>query len=313
MNELDNRPSDMARAAWLYYTEELTQSEIAKKLSVSRSTVIRLLQRAKESGIVQISIGVSSTTFEYERDLEKKFNLAKVRIVPEALDGLMQRRWLGQAGAEILAELAQDGSTMAVSWGSTLQCLADSMTGDIKRQGMKIVALNGGLHNASRGTNPHEVAEHLGQVFGASTRALYAPVYVRNETTASGLYNDPGLIEALDMARKSDLVVYSLGTIAPEATIIKLGYINAEEREFLVRRGAVGEIAGRWVDKNGLPIKLPETINPIGIRLDELQRIPNRLTVAGGREKTQAIRAILNGRLTTHLVTDEYTAQVLLS
>ena len=95
--------------------------------------------------------------------------------------------------------------------------------------------------------------------------------------------------------------------------VIKLGYINAKERDFLVRQGAVGEIAGRWIDTNGLPIKLPETINPIGISLGELQRIPNRLTVAGGREKTQAIRAILNGRLTTHLVTDEYTAQELLS
>ena len=57
---------------------------------------------------------------------------------------------------------------------------------------MQIVALIGGLHNADKGTNPYEVAELVGQFFGAPARALYAPVYVRNAETAAGLVSDPG-------------------------------------------------------------------------------------------------------------------------
>ena len=108
MKELDKKHTDPARAAWLYYIEEFTQSQIAEKLGVSRSTVIRLLQRAKESGLVTISLGVSQETFRLERDLEKLFGLRTVRIVPEADDTETQRRWLGQVAAGTLQEMARE-------------------------------------------------------------------------------------------------------------------------------------------------------------------------------------------------------------
>lgn len=312
MNDFEKKSSEMARAAWLYYAEELTQNQIAEKLNVSRSTVIRMIQRAREIGLVKISIGVPSDTFELERDLENLFGLLKVRLVPEAVNDQMQRRWLGQAAAEMLIELVKDDYTIALSWGSTMQSMADSLQGSTTHRGMMTVALNGGLHNASRGTNPHEVAEQVGQFFGATSHSLYAPVYVRNEATAAGLYRDPGVQEALNLARNASLVVFSFGGIQESATMLKLGYVTPEERDFLLRNGAVGEIAGRWIDRDGATVRTPGTIHPIGITVDELRRIPERMAVAGGAEKLNAIRAGLKGGLVTHFVSDERTALNLL-
>ena len=313
MNDFDKKSSEMARAAWLYYTEELTQSQIADRLGVSRSTVIRLLQKAKQSGLVTITLGVSTDTFEVERDLEKRFNLKKVRIVPEAMDEVMQRRWIGQVAGETLTELARDGSTITVSWGSTLQFMADSLTGDPGRKDMRIVALMGGLQKAIRGTNPHEVAEQLGQYFRAPATALYAPIYVRDAATAQGLVAEPGLQAALDLSRKASLAVFSLGGMDSSATMLKLGYVNAEEERFLREHGAVGELASRWIDRDGKAVPLPPTINPISISLDDMRCIPERLLVAGGQTKTGIIRACLKGGFATHLVTDEGVAAALLA
>ena len=312
MNDFERKSNAMARAAWLYYGEELTQSQIAEKLNVSRSTVIRLIQSAREIGLVKITIGVASDTFELERDLENRYGLKMVRLVPEAVDEQMQRRWLGQAAAEMLIELARDDSTIALSWGSTMQAMADSLQGSAAHKGMLTVALNGGLHNASRGTNPHEVAEQVGQFFGATSHSLYAPVYVRNEATAAGLYRDSGVQQALNLARNATLVVFSFGGIQASATMLKLGYVTPDEREFLLRNGAVGEIAGRWIDRDGATVRMPPTIHPIGITVEELKRIPERMAVAGGAEKLNAIRAALKGGLATHFVSDERTALDLL-
>ena len=312
MNDFERKSNAMARAAWLYYGEELTQSQIAEKLNVSRSTVIRLIQSAREIGLVKITIGVASDTFELERDLENRYGLKMVRLVPEAVDEQMQRRWLGQAAAEMLIELAWDDSTIALSWGSTMQAMADSLQGSAAHKGMLTVALNGGLHNASRGTNPHEVAEQVGQFFGATSHSLYAPVYVRNEATAAGLYRDNGVQQALNLARNATLVVFSFGGIQASATMLKLGYVTPDEREFLLRNGAVGEIAGRWIDRDGATVRMPPTIHPIGITVEELKRIPERMAVAGGAEKLNAIRAGLKGGLVTHFVSDERTALDLL-
>ncbi|MBP9182276.1 MAG: sugar-binding transcriptional regulator [Fuscovulum sp.] len=313
MKDLDKKSTDTARAAWLYYIEEFTQSQIAEKLGVSRSTVIRLLQRAKESGLVTISLGVSQDTFRMERDLERRFGLKTVRIVPEAEDSETQRRWLGQVAAGTLQEMARENSILAVSWGRTLRAMADSLHGEVSVPGMKTVALIGGLHNAARGTNPYEVAEIVGQFFNAPARALYAPVYVRNAETAAGLISDPGLSEALDMARRASLVTFSVGSLNEKATMLQLGYVNATEKELLQRRGAVGDIACRWIDADGKPVELPPTIHPIGISLTDLKNIPERLLVAGGQSKAAVIRACLRGGYATHLITDEGVASILLS
>ncbi len=312
MSDYEKKSNEMARAAWLYYGEELTQGQVAEKLNVSRSTVIRMIQRAKETGLVKITIGVASDTFEMERDLENRYGLQKVRLVPEAVNDQMQRRWLGQAAAEMLIDLARDDMTIALSWGSTMQAMADQLRGSSAHHGMMTVALNGGLHNASRGTNPHEVAELVGQFFSATSHSLYAPVYVRNEATAAGLYRDQGVQEALNLARNAALVVFSFGGIQESATMLKLGYVTPEERDFLLRNGAVGEIAGRWIDRGGQTVRTPATIHPIGITVEELKRIPERMAVAGGAEKLNAIRAGLTGGLVTHFVSDEKTAQSLL-
>ena len=155
MSDLDKKGSEVARAAWLYYHENLTQAEIAHEMDVSRSTVTRLLQRAKNEGLVQISLNVSSATFKTERDLEHAYGLRKVRIVPDSGDDSTQKRWLGRVAAELLVEMVTDNSIVAVSWGTTLQAMADSLVGQQPVARAQMVALVGGLHNATRGTNTY--------------------------------------------------------------------------------------------------------------------------------------------------------------
>jgi lsr operon transcriptional repressor len=41
------------RVAWLYYQHGLTQEQIARKFRVSRATVARVLQRARQGGLVE--------------------------------------------------------------------------------------------------------------------------------------------------------------------------------------------------------------------------------------------------------------------
>lgn len=312
MMDFDKKGSEAARAAWLYYHEDLTQGDVARELGVSRSTVTRLLQRAKNEGLVQISLHVSSGVFKAERDLEKLFGVQKVRIVPEAGDDATQKRWLGLVAAESLVEMVGDGAIIAVSWGTTMQAMADSLIGQHPLTGAQIVALIGGLHNASRGTNTYEVAKQLGQYFNAPANALHAPVYVQDEATAQGLVSDPGIQEVLELARKASIVIFSLGGVHDGGTMFRLGYISPEQREFLRKRGAVGDISCRWIDRAGKPVDMPPAINPIGITLDELKTIPRRLAVAGGEDKHEAILAGLRGGYITHLVTDERTAGYLI-
>ena len=55
-----------------------------------------------------------------------------------------------------------------------------------------------------------------------------------------------------------------------------------------------------------------DKLRMIGITLEELRALPNRLCVAGGPEKVEALSAALRGGYITHLVTDAAAAASLL-
>ena len=313
MVEIDRKESEAARAAWLYYHEGMTQSEVAHELSVSRSTVTRLLQRAKLDGLVTITLNVTAGIFQAERDLERVFGLERARLVPAPSDDTMQKRWLGQVAAEMLASMMTDGSIAAVGWGTTLLAMASSLVGHMPINGAQVVPLVGGLHNAVTGTETNEIAKYIAHHFNAAVRPLLAPIYVQDEATATGLANDPGIRDALDLARNASVVIFSLGALHKDTTLFKFGHITAKQKAFLSGRGAIGDIACRWIDARGEVVELPPSINPIGISLDDLRRIPQRMAIAGGPAKQDVLLACLRGGYATTLVTDERTAEYLLS
>lgn len=309
---LDRRGNETARAAWLYYVEELTQGEVAWELGVSRSTVVRLLRRAKETGLVRITLDVPRDVFEMEREVERLYGLERVRLVPETGDEEKLKRWLGRAASELLLENVEPGSTVAVGWGTTLRAMTGSLTGTQAMEGIKIVPLVGGLHRAASGTNSYWVAEQLGRYFHAPVQALYAPLFVEDRSTAEALIRDPDIGNTLDLARRASLCVFSIGTLHDEATMVRLGYLSPEEHAFLRERKAAADIVCRWVDVQGNPVEPPPAINPVGVTLEELEGIPKRLLVAGGVPKREALLGTLRGGYATTLVTDDSTAAYLL-
>lgn len=56
MDRENERLHKILEVAKMYYIENLTQSEIAKELNLSRPSISKMLNEAKESGIVTINI-----------------------------------------------------------------------------------------------------------------------------------------------------------------------------------------------------------------------------------------------------------------
>src|SRR5437588_11176209 len=78
----------LLRVAWFYYKDELTQDEIAKRLSVSRASVGRMLDRARKVGLVSINLNADHlNAFEVSRQLRRTFGLAEALVVPDHVDG----------------------------------------------------------------------------------------------------------------------------------------------------------------------------------------------------------------------------------
>ena len=73
----------MVKTAWYYYMENYTQQNISHLLGISRAKVINLLEKARQSGVIQFNIRQDGDRrMKLEQDLISRFGLSDVFTVP---------------------------------------------------------------------------------------------------------------------------------------------------------------------------------------------------------------------------------------
>jgi DNA-binding transcriptional regulator LsrR (DeoR family) len=92
---------------------------------------------------------------------------------------------------------------------------------------------------------------------------------------------------------------------------MRSGYMTSEKIEPYLARNAIGVVSGRFIDRDGKPVLGALDNQMIGLTLDEIAKVPERICVAGGSDKIDAVYAALSGNYATVLVTDEATARAL--
>ena len=107
----------LSKVSTLYYVQNQTQQEIAKRLGVSRPTISRLLQDAQDHGIVQITVAPQRGVYlELEGKLEEQFCLDTAQIVSVERDGSDLLQQLGGAAAAYLARTVKPDLSIGLAW-----------------------------------------------------------------------------------------------------------------------------------------------------------------------------------------------------
>lgn len=304
----------LAHAAMLYYRDGLTQAEIARRMGLSRGTVVAYLRHARETGIVDIRIGGRAfATSPLAREIAARFGLADVYIAP-AETGLSEAalaRRVAELGAASLHEALTPDARLGVDWGETMQRLAAAFPrSNIARL---VVHQLFGATNAGARYGGEETAIEIARRCGAACRTLHAPAMVSDPALAAALRAEPVIAAQLEAFGRLTHVVFSVGGVTADTTLVSAGVVNAATLEAHVDAGAVAVVCGRFIDASGEPVVQGCGDRIVGIGMAALKAVPVRMLVASGSGKHAAIKAVLRGRHATHLVTDAPTGSVLLS
>jgi len=298
-------------AAWLYYEEGLTQAEIAEHMGVSRPSVNAYLADARTRGIVSIEIAPERfRALTLARAMQDHFGLSDCYVIPSegGERSLIDR--LGAAAAQVLARVTRSGDTLAVTWGRTTLALANNvMPAGLKD--VRVIQATGGT-TAKIPWTPEACATRLAENLGARCIPLSAPAIVSAPEMRDLLLREPVLAEQIEALGQADRIVLGISSLRPESTIHTSGFFDGISLHDHYH-SAVGSITGRMIDANGAKVEGPLEERTIGIDLDQIRRVPERLAVAGGLDKVQAILAALRGGYVTVLVTDADTARAILT
>ncbi len=307
------RELHVLEAARLYYEHHLNQSQIAAKLEISRPGVSRLLQEARDTGIVRIRIvDPRATGTRLEANLKASFGLKHVIVVPfDGESGAVLKSRLGFALIQLLDEFLAENVTLGVSWGTTMQAATKHLTYRHIKD-MTVVQLNGGVSKAELDTHASEIAGKIGENYDAIPYLLPLPAIVDSPAVKTAILSDRHIAKTLNLAREADVAAFTIGAFGENSVLVRADYFEPAEVQALIDQGAVADICSRLIRADGSICSEELNQRTIGIELDELKAKPFSIAVAGGPEKALAIRAGLAGKYFNSLVTDEQVAKTLL-
>lgn len=303
----------LVEAAKLYYEHQLSQLEISKKLKVSRPTISRLLNQARNAGIVRIDIiDPSEVGTQLEAALVKKYGLKKTVIVPNDTDDIkIIKKRLGKAAVLLVDQLISEGTILGISWGTTMQQVSRQIRSR-RVKDMVVVQLNGGISRAELDTHASEIANTIGESYNAIPYLMPLPAIVDSAGLKKAILSDTNMARTLELGRKADIALFTIGSFGYNSVLVKADYFEPVEVDRLLKTGAVGDICSRIIKADGTICSEELNNRTIGIELEEIKKKQYSIAVAGGKEKLAAIQAGLKGKWFNSLITDEWTATELL-
>ncbi|PZQ97017.1 MAG: transcriptional regulator [Cereibacter sphaeroides] len=302
----DSREHLMIRIARMTYQQDKTLTEIATETGLNRWQVSRLLQEARDLGVVRIEIVPRTLRHpDLEARLAHTFGLRDAVVVPGPLEQGIEG--VAQAAGQYIATMKPKPRVIGVSWGRTMAAVAHWLPPDWA-DGVTVVQINGTVAPVPGVAYHNDVAETFARKGKGRMIPLPVPAIVGERLTREVLEKDRIVADVLRSARSAQVLTFSLGVAGDASVLMRSGNITKSEMASLVKAGAVGDVLGHFINKRGEPVDPELDARTIGLNLSDLRQRERVIGIAAGPEKHEITLGTLRAGLINVLVTDEATA-----
>lgn len=298
----------MIKVATLYYEADFTQSEIAKRLQISRPTVSTLLKEAKEKGIVRITIQHSKMNAHKQQEaIAALYNLQSVTIAPQGYGTLTNKNMVGSLCADFVEKKALDIRSIGIGWGTTIfEFVQAASYADFNH--LDIVPLIGGFGINNVQYHSNHLAFQLANKYNCSVNYFYAPAIAESIEVKNILASTELIKEIYQKGKNVDLAIVGIGNPIESSTYRQFGYISEKEKNIIKDSAVIGDALATFFDDEGNSVATSVSERMLGITLEDLEMAKETLILASGIEKAPAIKALLKKGFIDHLIIDKEIA-----
>jgi DNA-binding transcriptional regulator LsrR (DeoR family) len=306
------RLDEAARAGWLYYVAGNTQDEIARKLGISRQAAQRLVSLAISERLIKVRLDHPiARCMELAAALKLRFDLRFCEVSPSDPGSASSTLGIAQvAAAELERWLRRsEPAVIGIGTGRTMRAVADQLP-PMECPQHKLVALVG-TTKTDGSASFYDVIIRVSDTVRAPHYPMPLPVIARSVEERELLTSLSSVRAVFELVERTDVCFVGVGAIGDNAALVLDGIVTRAEADALREAGAVGEITGWAFDSMGRVLNSGTNAR---VASAPLRPQANRLVigVAMGSGRRTPLRAALNGRLISGLVTDEATAEHLL-
>ncbi len=305
------------KAAYLYYINGKSQSEIASQLKISITTVSRLLKKAKEDKIIEFVIqDPYLECIHLEEELKELFHLESVVIAPAVVldeedDITLEdydenvRKLVALEGARYLQRVIKENDVLGITWGKTVRQMINYLN-PAQKVNATFVTLHGSISSVDNDLDVRTLVTRISKAFSGQNYPLLTEAIMSNKEAADVIKNEKNIRKVYDMFKQIDISISSCGVFYPEWLSI-LGttdFISEENLEELRQQGVVGDVALRYFDKDGKECQTSLVDRMITIDFEDYKRIPTKIMMAAGNSKAYTLFSALEGELVDVLIVD---------
>src|ERR1700728_2082529 len=253
-----DRPSEIvlaARVARQFYLDGVSKVDIADRLGISRFRVARLLDSARETGMVRIEIGLPGGTLDagLSAELCSAFGLkhAFAFNFPDEDQPALRRR-IGEAAGQALMDIITPDDVLGMAWARALSGLTAALT---RFPPCPIVQLTGAVPHPD-GSDLLNLVRGVARVGGGKAHVFYAPMIVADPETAAAIRRQPDVADAFALVPSVTMAMLSIGAWQPGLSTI-YDALTSAEREAMAGLGVTTDIGGAFFDASGAPLATP--------------------------------------------------------
>lgn len=307
----------------IFHHQPIGRRLLASQLAMSENSVRSGIRILRESGLIVLSGMGMSVTAEGETlvaalrsymglccgltqlatDLTKQLNIGQVYIIPgdcETEHSVLAE--MGREAARLLISLLTEKTVIAVSGGSTMAEVANSVSADLP--GVTVVPTRGGVGRKLE-HQANNVAALMADKFGGNYRLLHTPEVMSDEALATFKAVDIGIDEVQSYIKEASVLLYGVG----RADRMAARRSHPPEVMAKIAGRAVGEAVGNYLTLSGQCVY---TYATTGFRLSDFAGVKHKIAVAGGAAKAAAIIAAMRaGDARDILVVDEAAARAI--
>jgi DNA-binding transcriptional regulator LsrR (DeoR family) len=303
-----------AEVCWHYFINGMTEAEIAKQLDATRLRVNQEIQRAKLLGMVRVQIDSPFIArFELQEAVRRKLGIGRVLAAPARRGRYDYHSGVGAALASFLTDnlRTKRWRSIGVSWGLTLEQAIRRLPSQ-SHPDLEVVTMMGGtLKGAS--FNSFGIASGFASALGAKYSLLAAPVFLSEGVERSAFLAQELFVEHFAKFESLDAAVLTASDVSPRSFLVANGLPKDVTAKDLLAAGAIGDVLGRFLSKAGVAVMPALDRRTVGVELDVLKSVPEKILAAAGPHKVEIIQTASAQGLVDTLVTDDVTAELILS
>ena len=312
----------LMKVARLFYESNISKTEIAKDRMISVTHVNRMLNIAKQKGIVEVNI--KAQHFEdLEIKLAEKYELIDVKVISYTEDEDYLRYDLGQAAANYFSENVKDNQKVGIGSGRTVY----QMIANLKEKSRKIKIYPINIITQRKIKLESLDANSLVNILWFKNRPLaeafkielFYPHKNVDDTIKEikGLANFDSVKDFLRNILNLNFYFLSIANLQQDSEIVSLASEMGISLSLMKEKKIIGDCIFNTIDKDGNYISCGIEKQRLGLTLENLKNLNNQrksrvVCIAGGTRKIEVLKTTLINKIFNVLITDQKSAISLL-